>query len=406
MMQDFVILADDLSGAADCAASFVCSGFSAEVFLRPESIFAATVPVVSIDLNSRELAHEQAMSLTSQAISLVRSTQKTIWYRKIDSTMRGNIGHEVFATARALPGRKIILFAPAFPDTGRTTVQGRTFVNGLPLEQSDIWSNKFAVKSLADLFADIDIDIDFLALNAVHSGSIEILRKLKNVSRQSATVVICDAETNTDLSAIAEAGLRHREEVLFVGSAGLARQIAALSEIGSAPENDIAVGNKPILVVVGSMSQTSRAQFDRLAQTAGIDCLRIPASDLLSAQSMEVRHALKRAVVSGQDLAITIEPTESLGQSGNAVLTQSLGDVLRTFLKEFSALVVTGGETARGLLFEAGTSGLRMIGEIEPGVTLSITRGEMELPMVMKAGAFGNPATLLNAVQFLRKQKK
>jgi uncharacterized protein YgbK (DUF1537 family) len=320
--------------------------------------------------------------------------------------MRGNIGHEIYATAKALPGRRIILFAPAFPDTGRTTVQGKTFVNGLPLEKSGIWSNKFAVKSLADLFADIDMDINFLALNAVHSGSIEILRKLKNVSRQSATVVICDAETNTDLSAIAEAGLRHREEVLFVGSAGLARQIATLSDIGSAPENDIVVGNKPILVVVGSMSQNSRAQFDRLAQTAGIDCLRIPASDLLSAQSMEVRHALKRAVVSGQDLAVTIEPTESLGQSGNAILTQSLGDVLRTFLKEFSALVVTGGETARGLLSEAGTSGLRMIGEIEPGVTLSITRGEMELPMVMKAGAFGNPATLLNAVQFLRKQKK
>jgi uncharacterized protein YgbK (DUF1537 family) len=111
-------------------------------------------------------------------------------------------------------------------------------------------------------------------------------------------------------------------------------------------------------------------------------------------------------VASGQDLAITIELTESLGHSGNAVLTQSLGDVLRTILNEFSALVVTGGETARGLLSKTGASGLRMIGEIEPGVTLSITRGEMELPMVMKGGAFGNPATLLNAVQFLRKHKK
>ena len=41
-------------------------------------------------------------------------------------------------------------------------------------------------------------------------------------------MAVCDAETNLDLLAIAEAGLQIAQEAIFVGSAGLAHQIAAL----------------------------------------------------------------------------------------------------------------------------------------------------------------------------------
>ena len=60
------------------------------------------------------------------------------------------------------------------------------------------------------------------------------------------------------------------------------------------------------------------------------------------------------------------------------------------------ALVSTGGETARALLSAMHYRALRLAGEIEPGVPLSIAVGPRALPVITKAGAFGNPDTLLH----------
>jgi D-threonate/D-erythronate kinase len=75
-------------------------------------------------------------------------------------------------------------------------------------------------------------------------------------------------------------------------------------------------------------------------------------------------------------------------------------------LDKFGAVVLTGGETARALLSQSEIGRLRVIDEIAPGVTLSISTGEPALPIVMKAGAFGTSTTLLNAVLFLRTFKR
>ena len=102
MKQHLVILADDLTGAADCAVPFVRSGFPTEVFLQPELVKETDAPVVSVDLNTRELTPGQAVQATSRAFTLIPSTSSTVWYRKIDSTLRGNIGPDILASLRRL----------------------------------------------------------------------------------------------------------------------------------------------------------------------------------------------------------------------------------------------------------------------------------------------------------------
>jgi D-threonate/D-erythronate kinase len=72
----------------------------------------------------------------SQALRIIQSDRETVWYRKVDSTLRGNIGSEVLSTVSAIPGKRVIFCAPAFPDTGRTTALGKVFVDGVPLEES------------------------------------------------------------------------------------------------------------------------------------------------------------------------------------------------------------------------------------------------------------------------------
>jgi D-threonate/D-erythronate kinase len=85
---------------------------------------------------------------------------------------------------------------------------------------------------------------------------------------------------------------------------------------------------------------------------------------------------------------------------------RNLGSMLSPFLDQFSALILTGGETGRGVLTQSGIGRLSMLDEVEPGVTLSESLSKPQIPIIMKAGAFGTPATLLNALNFLRSHKR
>jgi D-threonate/D-erythronate kinase len=404
MKTHFTILADDLSGAADCAVPFARAGFLTEVFLHPEIFARTNPPVGAIDLHTRELASDEASQVTAQALRLIQSDRETVWYRKVDSTLRGNIGSDVLSTVRGIPGKRVIFCAPAFPDTGRTTGHGKVFVSGVPLEESGVHNGWPVGKSIYDLFTEVGLKAQVLSLEVIRAGPATILRSLHQ--SPGVHVAICDAQTNLDLLAIAEAGLQIRNESIFVGSAGLAHQIATLWGGAERDTNRLVLADKPILVVVGSRSHMARAQFDLLSSLGEIDILRMPATALKSEIDPLVAAGLERALAQGRDIAITTDLHGSLRHRHGEDPMESLGRMLRPFLNKFGAIVLTGGETARALLSQSEIGRLLMIDEIAPGVTLSISAGEQALPIVMKAGAFGTSTTLLDAVLFLRSFKR
>jgi D-threonate/D-erythronate kinase len=67
-----------------------------------------------------------------------------------------------------------------------------------------------------------------------------------------------------------------------------------------------------------------------------------------------------------------------------------------------SGLAATGGETAASLLARFGVNGIRLVDEIEPGVSLGLTLGGVSVPVVTKAGAFGDEGSLTRIVRRLR----
>jgi uncharacterized protein YgbK (DUF1537 family) len=272
---------------------------------------------------------------------------------------------------------------------------------------------------LTELFGEVGLQTQPVSLEVVRSGAGAIVNHLKDCSE--VTVALLDAETNGDLLSIADGGLQMRHKIIFVGSAGLAHQIAALcggdelplvrsqahdSLTSRMPGRAGANPYQPILMVIGSKSPVSRAQLAHLSNSSEIDLLPIPIAALESKDNPAIVDALNRALASKRDLAITTELTNSVTNENGAVLMQSLGATLRPFLDRFSGLVLTGGETARGVLTRSEIGQLRMLNELEPGVTLSIAVGKPDLPIVIKAGSFGAPATLLNALQFLRSHKQ
>jgi uncharacterized protein YgbK (DUF1537 family) len=229
---EILIVADDLTGAADCGAAFAAHGFKTAVVLDGADE-TPDAEVVAFDANTRAMSPEGAAAETAR---IVREHPARIVYKKIDSTLRGNAEVEIAAALEAYREsghpEAVAVVAPAFPAMGRTVKNGRLYVRGEFVE------------------------------NARLPGMI-------------------DAETEDDLPAIVARwipkGISDNRGVVWAGSAGLARCLArCLAECAQgAPERSPVVSHVvphalgPIIFAVGSPSLRSRDHVEALKE-AGV----------------------------------------------------------------------------------------------------------------------------------------
>jgi len=134
-MTELVIIADDLTGAGDSAA-WLATIASVSVVLDGSGQWPDAT-VVAVDTDSRYLEPGLAAYRTADAVLRGHALGATI-FKKIDSTLRGNVAVEVRAASEALASvgdRPLVVVAPAFPGVGRTTLDGIVHVNGDPLTE-------------------------------------------------------------------------------------------------------------------------------------------------------------------------------------------------------------------------------------------------------------------------------
>ena len=135
MTNKLLVIADDLTGANDTAAQFAKRGISVLVLTGATDVsLAANAPyqVVAVNTESRHLAGAQAAEAVSRWVERGLKAGYTHFYKKTDSTLRGNVGGELEAFMK-VSGRRILPFIPAAPKLKRTTVGGVQNVDGKPL---------------------------------------------------------------------------------------------------------------------------------------------------------------------------------------------------------------------------------------------------------------------------------
>ena len=138
-LRSILIIADDLTGAADCAVQFRQAGFSAVVLAQPASHRSPwpRAQVVSLSLNTRDASPAAVRRIWERQAPAIRVlAQDALVYHKIDSTLRGHPALEVRLLLSCL-GAASAIIAPAFPKLGRHTVDGVHRVDGLPLAETE-----------------------------------------------------------------------------------------------------------------------------------------------------------------------------------------------------------------------------------------------------------------------------
>lgn len=406
----WLILADDLTGAADCAIAFGRRGLAAAVsWGEVAGERAARPPVFSYDADSRYMTSEAAGRRHARALAEHLEADRTL-FKKIDSTLRGQPAAEIAATIDHLRSHRSSgfgVFAPAFPGTGRTTIDGSVRVAGRPLEETETWRRDHTYESadLVEALATAGVAAEKVRLAEIRGGAPALRDALAAIAAKCDTVAVCDAESDDDLARIAKASLALPTTPFFIGSAGLAHALAEAVPNDPAPAIRFAPTTKGTLMVVGSLAAASRAGARKLVASGAVSY--VPASpDMLLAGEREGRAALGQEVVrrlaAGEDVLVEILMGESVDMSIGAGLAAALASALEAAPPAIGAFAATGGETAAALLQRFGVNGIRLADEIEPGVSLGLTLGKLSVPIATKAGAFGDEMSLTRIAERLK----
>ncbi|EDO2269292.1 D-threonate kinase, partial [Salmonella enterica subsp. enterica serovar Braenderup] len=136
-----MVIADDFTGSNDTGVQLAKKGARTEVMLSASQKPSRRADVLVINTESRAMPADQAASAVYAALSpWCETSPAPLVYKKIDSTFRGNIGAEVTAAMRASQ-RKLAVIAAAIPAAGRTTLEGKCLVNGVPLLETEFASD-------------------------------------------------------------------------------------------------------------------------------------------------------------------------------------------------------------------------------------------------------------------------
>ncbi len=410
-----VVIADDLTGALDTGVQFSKWGLPVQVHLSLESLSGPgstqTVTVEVFNTESREDPPEIAVKKIKRIFSCFEYSDNCIFYKKIDSTLRGNIGVELDTLMCEL-GVNHCFLAPAYPEQHRTTHNGVHLIKGVKISETEYFNETKLVSSTLTSLIEIQTNrkTHHINLGTLRNGTKNLRALIENLIIRGVEIISFDAVTNEDLLEVVRVseGIR-----ILCGSAGLASQIPG--SLGFATR-------KPILTICGSTRSTSLNQIRKLVQEPTVRNLSLNTLKILNSK-IELDKEVERVAFSaaefldnGYDVAIssvsdinsfnnTITygkkrgiPFDDIKQLVSETLSMIVSSILS--LSEVSGLILTGGDTAQAVYSGIGTTSVELIGEFQPGIPL------LKLPMgirsITKAGGFGTENTLIEAVNFLK----
>lgn len=415
MNERWLIVADDLTGAADCAIAFARRGLRTRVLLYQEWFVEPETEVAAIDADSRGCSGTEAAARHARVLRRFGASDKSV-FKKIDSTLRGHLAVEIAAMRAVLAEHQRSTFAvlaPAYPAMGRTTRDGRVLVHGKPLELSETWQREHAYPNadLGDVLATAGLASGKVPLSVVRAGTERLQEALRAIAEGRSrdglgTIAICDAETDEDLDTIAGAARSSMVKGFLIGTAGLSQAVARMLPATVRRPTEMKPSNAGALVVVGSLASVSRQGAREVAAMSGVLYVRIePATLLEVTRSAELSFACETAADAlrdGVDVLIEIVAEGAVDLSRGPALAQSLAVALTKAMSRASGIIVTGGETAKALLTRHGVSDIELLAEIEAGVCLGLTHCDVPIPLITKSGAFGNAHSLVRALEKLR----
>jgi uncharacterized protein YgbK (DUF1537 family) len=252
-MKPLVVLADDLTGAAEIAGIGVDFGLRAKVVRKPEAF--ENTDLLVMDTDSRGLGAVAAAARVVEFLQpwVTSGRSRHVIYKKTDSVLRGRIGPELEAARRELKLRRALLVAQNPSKDRVITAGGKYLVKNVPLDQTTFRSDPEypRTSSLAETLVKQDSADENVAIHLAVAGANEL----------EDGVIIGSAESLSEVESWA-GGID--EETLPAGGADFFQKVLVRHTSVRCSARNVQLMGKRGLIVCGSTSDYSRKMVSDL----------------------------------------------------------------------------------------------------------------------------------------------
>lgn len=431
------IIADDLTGANDTALQFMLNNVDTNILLNleqePEKSNSSQAWAIATE--SRNIAPEFAFEKVKLATQyLVDKINPDYFYKKIDSTVRGNISVEVLSMLEVL-GWDAAIIMPAFPQENRITVGGYHLLKGIPIERTEmardphspIYESHLPTLLQSQLGENLKNLVGSIELKTILDGAGPILQAMNKLIENGVKLIVADSVSITDLEQIVLAMQKSNYKILPVGNSAAGRVLS--NEWFPRTEKSVEVlpiklPKLPKFIVSGSATQITSSQIDKFEQSADYEentlVIELGMDDILAG----VKEDLVARIVSnltGENVVMVHTSKllnnfdgfsddtmkADLSKSGLAgAVTDFLAELTKRVLEKRKAILITlGGETSYKCCNSIDANQLKLIDEVLPAIALSKNTKSDQF-IVTKSGNLGGVNTLIEILNYFKNHEE
>lgn len=421
-MPKVLVIADDFTGANATGVLLKEKGFRSVSFLNYQNANECTdnSDVYCIDTDTRSKDPRYAYNLVKNIANQFRD-KVSLFSKRIDSTLRGNIGSEIDGILDGLQQNYKAVVVAAYPKSGRISIGGYLLVDSKPLQKTGVSEDvKTPVKSsniLNIIKMQSSKNVGYISLDEVLEGPVFLSNRIANNSND---IIVIDAVSNEDIDVIAKACILSKIPIICVDPG----PFTAYVSFNLLKQN--VYDEKRILLVIGSVTELTRKQVKYLLKNRNTLVCNVSVNNIIKNLNEEVTKVLKYVkenyvyykyiciitalndddVIDLKLLSKTCEmDTEKLSYKISDGLVEIAKQILEDRELKINYVYLSGGDISQEFLRNLNSFAFEIVDEVIPlAVHGLIKGGEYDgLNVVTKGGLVGSENSLDYIVSYIEK---
>lgn len=421
------VIADDLTGANATGVRLAKQGFKTATVVQdaPYQNFDQ-YDAICLDTDSRYSTKEMAENRVRKAVQILKQWNVQVFCKRMDSTIRGNIGVEIDTVLNELGEHSFAVVVPSFPESGRITTGGYLLVNGVPVQETDV--AKDPIMPVDQSFIPDVIKkqshypVSLISLNTVLSGAEMIAKELREKIEQGYRILVVDAVNEEQIESIGLAMTRIKGKNMIPVDPGPLTAFFARQFLQQE------VHSKKLLAVIGSVTSLTERQLHYFLSKTNAHPLYVNPKKLASFSDCW-KEEVDRAVSVGLELLEketilvvttcqpgnqlielkTLSELEQVSESALAKrITDGLAVISQKIIKKSKGLIAgcfsSGGDVTASLCAVGRANGIELEEEVLPLTSFGYFSGGYldGLPVVTKGGMIGDQRSIYKSLRFLQ----
>ncbi len=412
-----LIIADDSTGANASAILLNKLNFTSLSMIDFKKITNYDgFDVVAISTDSRATSKEEAYQRVLNVCDKFKNSNFKVINKRIDSTLRGNLGSELNAFKESFPDKKIVI-VPAFPNSERYCINGQLYIGDTPLLDTPIAKDPKTPLSSSDVKELFLKQFDGKIAN-IKFNDYENMHQLTRELFKTNDAIIYDAKTNEDIKRISEVVFSLDCDIIAVDPGPLTYYYTEL--INKTEDKG------QFFYLVGSVVDVSHYQVETARKDVDFDYYYISPASLLNQEEFNKNYdkylsdilKLKKPYViittnGARDKVLNLfelgkelkESADNLSKIINTNYARLATDVLKN-TNSVRGAFISGGDTTLHLLEYNNTTSIELIKEVLPlCVHGKLADGEFRgLDVITKGGNNASSEAYLTIKKYIEEE--